>query len=284
MDIQIPGPEMLPVPTRDTFAKAAIDFENKWDFPNACGSLDGKHIRIKCPKRSGSLCFNYKKFYSKVLFATADANYRFMLVDIGQDGSSSDAGIFDTSPIKKFAENGKDLLPPPKALKNGELLPHVFLGDDAFQLQQHVMRPFPGKFVENGCRVFNYRLSRARLVVENSFGILAARWRILHTCIEAEDDLITLIIQSAVILHNFLMKRNDWNGLTPDTETEGEIVNGCWRKLIPENTPFTSVGAATGSNNYSRSAYEIREKFKEYFNSPAGAVKWQNKHAFKGYY
>lgn len=171
---------MLPTPTKETFALAAEEFKGQWDFPNDCASLDGQHIRIKAPKRSGSLCFNYKKFHSKVLFAATDANYRFVMVDIGQDGSSSDAGIFKTSPIRKFVDQGQKFLFPPKALKNGEVLPHVFLGDDAFQLQQHVMRPFPGKFVDKCCRVYNYRLSRARLVVENSFGILAADFSYMY--------------------------------------------------------------------------------------------------------
>ncbi|OXA47689.1 hypothetical protein Fcan01_17755 [Folsomia candida] len=180
------------------------------------------------------------QFHSKVLFAATDANYRFVMVDIGQDGSSSDAGIFKTSPIRKFVDQGQKFLFPPKALKNGEVLPHVFLGDDAFQLQQHVMRPFPGKFIDKCCRVYNYRLSRARLV------------------------------------------KNDWNGMKPDMEVEGELVPGNWRESVPAGTDFTSIGSI-GSNNYSKPAFEVCEKFKDYFNSPAGSVKWQNKFAFKGY-
>lgn len=247
------GPEMLPKPTKDTLTTAAADFEKKWDFPNCCGSFDGKHIRIKAPKRSGSLCFNYKKFYSKVLFAATDANYRFMMVDIGSDGSCSDAGIFDTSSIRRFVDQAGTLLPPPKPIKNGKILPHVFLGDDGFQLKENLMRPYPGKFVEKSCRVFNYRLSRARLVVENSFGILAARWRIFHTCIEADDDLILLIIESSVILHNYLLEKNDWNGITTDAEVEGKIVPGSWRESTPTNSSFTSI-SQNASNNFKKNS------------------------------
>lgn len=37
-------PQVLPPPTVQTWAKIAEDFENKWDFPNCIGAIDGKHV------------------------------------------------------------------------------------------------------------------------------------------------------------------------------------------------------------------------------------------------
>jgi|SRR5579875_3026813 len=59
------------------------------------------------------------------------------------------------------------------------------------------MKPFPGKFFPPEQRVFNYRLRRGRMVVENAFGVYAARWRIFYVPITAQLDLVKLIIQTS---------------------------------------------------------------------------------------
>jgi hypothetical protein len=55
------------------------------------------------------------------------------------------------------------------------MFPYVFVVDSAFALNNHMMKPYSGVHDKgNGKRVFNYRLSRARRVVENAFGIMAS--------------------------------------------------------------------------------------------------------------
>jgi len=58
---------------------------------------------------------------------------------------------------------------------------------------------------------FNYRLSRARRYVECSFGILANKWRVLHTAINVEPDCADIIVKACCILHNFVRRRDGVN-------------------------------------------------------------------------
>ncbi len=75
--------EHLPVPTEEMWRSTARRFHERWNFPNCLGAMDGKHIFIQAPANSGSLYFNYKGTFSVALLALVDADYRFLVVDVG---------------------------------------------------------------------------------------------------------------------------------------------------------------------------------------------------------
>lgn len=85
-------------------------------------------------------------------------------------------------------------------------------------------------------RIFNYRLSRARRIIENTFGIMAQRWRILRRPFKAKDENITKITGACVILHNFVMSepvalRTVYcqPGLADYEDWNGHLIEGSWR-------------------------------------------------------
>lgn len=100
-----------------------------------------------------------------------------MYVDVGCQGRISDGGVFKNSALYKSLENNELKLPAPCILQTPYLIkvPYVILADKAFALNNYTMKPFEGT-PDNGSpeRIFNYRLSRARRVVENAFGIMSS--------------------------------------------------------------------------------------------------------------
>ena len=178
----------LKVPqSQSDWINISTQFEDKWNFPNVVGSIDGKHIRIECPKNTGTLYHNYKGFFSLVLLAVCDANYVFTMFDVGGYGSNNDCGILINSRMGKLLENEELNLPSSKELKDCKfnLLPYFLLGDEIFPLKSWLIRPYPGRDLPEAELIYNYHYSRARRTIENAFGILSARWRIFLTPIRA---------------------------------------------------------------------------------------------------
>ena len=266
--------EHMPIPKLQDWERIAKRFEKRWNFPNCVGALDGKHVRIQAPNFSGSTWFNYKGHFSMVLMALVDANYKFIYVDIGDYGHKADGTVFRNSLFgQKFMD--KTLGIPPetevKDFENRGPLPHHIVADEAFPLRPDLMRPYPrgtGPRLSREEQIFNYRLSRARRIVENAFGILVQRWRIFSKVINLFPENVERLIKACLILHNYLRGNRDVKAMEEDLNPQ----------RIPYNTPEAALQPIPRQGlNYAREAKETREAWKDYFNSPAGAVPWQDR-------
>ncbi|XP_067635108.1 uncharacterized protein [Eurosta solidaginis] len=273
------SPVYVSEPTEKQYKDIAKDFFNMWNLPNCVGAVDGKHIAIKCPASSGSLYFNYKKFFSIVLMATCDAKYTFTAVSIGSYGSQSDGGIFQLSPFGQSLMQDTLPLPPsaPLSRQSLEPFPHYFVGDAAFPLRPNLMRPYPGSNLTRSKRIFNYRLSRGRRVIENAFGIAAARWRILRTTIECAPENCEKIVLACLALHNFIMLNDQSRWYCPENYVdrfEGNLMlEGEWRREIESQRSLPPLRSAVrrGPAN----AFSLRDRLAEYFVNE-GAVSFQD--------
>ena len=263
----------------------AQEFYEKWNFPLCIGALDGKHIRCHCPANSGSIYFNFHGWYSIVLMALCSARYSYLMVNIGSVGSASDGGIFERSGMKNAINNNVLCLPKECFLPNTNIkCPYVITADDAFPLGHHLMKPYGGRYLEHTKRIFNYRLSRARRVSENTFGISAARWRILKRPIDAIPERCVGITRAVVALHNYLMfhesslPRDERRYCPPgyvDTEDKNaNVVYGAWRGDVMKDTGHLSLAQSTTSNACKNNAKKIRDCFKDFCNSRQGSVPW----------
>ena len=118
-------------------------FRTRWNVPHALAALDRKHIAMNKPKKSGSEYYTCKGFFSLVLLALVNAEYRFPWIDVGSSGSSLDAQIFNCSKLREKIEDGTLGLPPPETLGEGGSDLHYFLlGDVAFALMPWLVKPY----------------------------------------------------------------------------------------------------------------------------------------------
>ena len=169
------------------------DFQSLWQFNNCLGAVGGKRVQIAKPANSGSYYFNYKETFSIVMLA--------------YNGRISDGGFLQETAFYHKLINKKLNLPNPTTPERTNLqLPYAFVGDQAFSLMENLMKPYPDKNLTKEEKIFNYRLSRARRVVENAFGIMASVFRVFHSVISADVKHVDAIILACCALHNFLRR------------------------------------------------------------------------------
>ncbi|XP_050551873.1 uncharacterized protein LOC126911056 [Spodoptera frugiperda] len=211
-------PSVMPKPTREKWTRIAMEFDEKWNFPNCIGAID----------------------------------------DVGSYGRNSDGGIMQNSIFgKKLTSNALDI-PPKKRLPRTDLeLPYVFIADEAFPLTTNIMRPFSSdRLTDEAMKIYNYRLSRARRIVENAFGILQERFELCQKGIQVQPKYIDNIILACTCLHNFIIG---------GTSTESQSIASVSINLENDNNMNNALDGTT-----------VREMFKDYFNSDEGSIPWQN--------
>ncbi|XP_008180264.1 uncharacterized protein LOC103308528 [Acyrthosiphon pisum] len=231
-------PKEMPDPNNpDKWLEIANQFYIKTNFPNCIGAVDGKHIRCINPKNEGTMFFNnYKKYFSI---------------------RESDSTVFKDCPFGKKLYSEELNLPAPTCLPNTTDSPQLFVivADEAFGLHKNLPRPYPGRGLTDKWRIFNYRLSRARRIVKCTFGILANKWRVLHTPTLVEPDFTDIIVKTCCILHNYVHRR------------DGYIFEYTLSNLLEGIQNYGNAGAH-------HQGIDVRDYFAEYFLN-AGSVTFQ---------
>lgn len=253
----------------------AQGFWERWNFPNTIGAIDGKHIVITKPLNSGSKFFNYKGTFSVILMAVADFDYKFIYIDVGKQGRISDGGSFASTKLRE-ALDAKSLRVPESSPLPGtdKRLPLYLVGDEAFPLREYLMKPYPSRNLTHAERIFNYRICRARRIIENAFGILASRFRVFLKPIMIDPSKVDKLVLASCALHNMLrVKYPNAQETTADTEDPitHETIQGSWRN----NDSMQRLSMLHG-NNATKVAKLQRDTIRDYVNSNIGSVSWQN--------
>lgn len=209
-------------PEGERISDTVDGFLKTWGIPQCCGAVDGSHIPISAPVMNHTDYYNRKGFYSVVVQAVVDYRYRFMNVYTGWPGSVHDARVFAHSTLYNLGTSNK-LSPNTTKVIEGTEVPLYIVGDSAYPLLTWLMKPFPhNSYLSQEQRQYNYRISRARIVVENCFGRLKARWHRLLKRLDADVDHIPNIITASCVLHNIC-------------EVHGETFMNSWMDDIPNS-------------------------------------------------
>lgn len=250
-------PIEMPVPSVDDWLGVAAEFYNKTQFPNCVGAICGKHIKLEYPKYSRTCYSKHKQLFSLIIFGICDANYCFKIIDVGLFEKESDCNIFKKSAFGKTLYSNTVNFPSEIRLPGdieGIPQPHVIVGDETFTLHKNLLRPFPGRILNDSRRKFNCRLSRARQTIEHTFSIFSNKWRVFHTAILASPDFAIVITKAACVLHNYVQRRDGCN--TKDTFDYSMI----------------NVLGKRGVGNATTTAKAVREYFVKYFDDPENAL------------
>ena len=160
------------------------------------------------PWMESSLYRNYKGFHSIVLVALVDEDYKFLWVDVRAARSTSDAQIFKHTELRHKIEDGSIGFHDSESLGiGGPKVKFFILRDDAFPLKLWVMSSYSSHGMDLKERVFNYRISWGRSVVENAFGILTSRFRIFQSLLQQVPTVVNRVVMACLVLHNLLRIR-----------------------------------------------------------------------------
>ena len=239
------------IPQDELLGEVMRGFESCWGFPQVAGAIDGSHIPIIRPEECASDYFNRKGHYSIIIQGLVDFRGRFMDVCIGWPGKVHDARVFANSSVYSKGRSGT--LFPSWTRKLGSVeVPLVILGDPAYPLLPWLMKPY----VENARttakeKLFNYRESRARMVVENAFGRLKGRWRCLLKRLDFNLKNVPAVVASCVVLHNLC-------------EMFGDNFRDEWESADTSQDSSLSLSSSSTGTARSPQAAAIRDAIKDY--------------------
>ena len=239
-------PQYVKIPQGNKLREIVDGFETCWGFPQAAGAIDSSHIPIIRPDECASDYYNRKGYYSIIVQAMVDFCGLFMDVCIGWPGKVHDARVFVNSTLYQRGRS-ETLFPSWKRAISGVQVisygcnitlyimiyilqvPLVVLGDPAYPSLPWLMKPYlENEHTSRGEKLFNYRQSRARMVVENAFGRLKGRWRCLFKRLDVKLKNVTSVVAACLVLHNMCEMYGDfcldeWTERSSDSDSHSTL-------------------------------------------------------------
>ncbi|XP_064487325.1 uncharacterized protein LOC135399499 [Ornithodoros turicata] len=183
------------------------EFHAVTGFPQAIRALGGCHLPVSPPKLHATDYYNYKGWYSIILLALVDHQYKFKYINVGSPGRCHDAHVYGRSRLRSLVDG--DHFQSPVVTIEGTFIPPIILCDQAFPLTSNLLKPFANAPKGTPQASFNYNLSKTRRIVENAFGRVKARFRHVMKRMECNTTLAKRSIRTACTLHNICETLSD---------------------------------------------------------------------------
>ncbi len=192
-------------------------------------------------------------------------------MEVGSNGTSSDAQIFEDCGLMAAIDQRLIGFPPPNRLPDDDKdMPYYIVGDDAFPLYTYMMKPYRRLGLEVPERIYNYRTSCCQRVSENAFGILVNRYACLLSVIKFQSKIASNIVLATICFHNLMHMIYPviQNASMEREDDQNNVIPGEWRRC---NTWEQELQRIHG-NRETKAGKQLREYLKHYYNSAAGAV------------
>lgn len=192
-------------PTGQRLQLTMAQFRQFSGLPGVVGAIDGTHFHIRKPNQSPEDYFYFKSGgFTMQCQAVVDRSRKFIDLSVGMPDSTNDARQLRRSMLYQRATTSN--LFDPADLVEG-FVPYL-IGDKGYPILPWLITPFrdmPGGRRSVQETLFNRKLSRARSVVENAFGILKQTFRELHSASDLHVTLLPDVVVCCSILHNMLL-------------------------------------------------------------------------------
>ncbi|KAL8531311.1 hypothetical protein ACS0TY_008074 [Phlomoides rotata] len=188
----------LPVPDDST--------DPRWGkFKGCLGALDGTYIDVLVPTVDKGRYRNRKGHVSVNVLGVCDMNMRFVYVLTGWEGSAADSRVL------RDAINRNHGLKVPRG--------NYYLCDNGYPNCEGFLTPYKGvryhlsewstRRPQTSQEYFNMKHTRARNVIERTFGLLKMRWGILRSPSWYPVKTHNQIIMACSLIHNFIRSEMD---------------------------------------------------------------------------
>ncbi|XP_069482196.1 putative nuclease HARBI1 [Ambystoma mexicanum] len=193
--------------TAQEISNTKVGFHSLADIPTCIGAIDCTHVELVVPHANEVVYSNRKQYHSINVQMVCDTNKIITHCCARYPGSTHDSMVLRNSTIPRYMERHA-----------GQRL--WLLGDASYPLKRWLLTPVrnPQNRHEED---YNRAHTRTRVVIEQTFGLLKARFRCLSRSGGAllyGHEKVAKITMACVMLHNMCIRRNV--PMPPDIELQ----------------------------------------------------------------